>query len=304
MKRVCTYAGKRLRDSIVPTDPNDCRVRTGKDRIAPTFEPRASWRPVEKYLVDHARADVLTILDTCSAGSAVKGSSGDAKVYEVLAAAGRESPTSAPGDRSYTRAMIDALKAHLAKSEPAPMTTFDLHQAIMRRRKCHASQLFSRNGHTHRFVKLAPLEKHPRPRVSTTPPRASFSLTLRFVFADSPTLTAEQAENLARALARGVAHPDIADNGLQAKAIDWVDFQPSEDTDATGDLRRLQEAVRKVQQMWRGTWAFEGGGGTRRLKRKRENGVEGITPDKKVREGYDENQCLLSESSDQHTDIC
>ena len=57
----------------------------GSSAIAPHHEPRANWNEAETSL-HHADADVLTILDTCSAGSVIKGTTDDLKVFEVFAA--------------------------------------------------------------------------------------------------------------------------------------------------------------------------------------------------------------------------
>lgn len=222
--------------------------REGGSRIGPAFKAKARWKEVESLLAG-ADADILTILDTCSAGSAVKGSSEDTRVYEVLAATGRKKPTSGPGPKSFTRAMIETLKEQLKISKDAPFTTFDLNQAIMRRRKNQSSQLFPRTGHSHRFVKLAPLTTIRAFRAPTLP-RASFGLTLRFVFANS-TMTGEQAERLAETLSRSVAHSDFAGSGLEAKAIEWVDFCPIAGGGSSGEELKLHKAVRNVQQLWR-----------------------------------------------------
>lgn len=254
MKTDCTSEGTYPRAILVSMRSNVDRVRQ-PGRIGPAFEARARWKPVEEFITA-ADADVLAILDTCSAGSAVKGSSENTKVFEVLAATGRRSATAAPGQKSFTRAMIDSLKDHLTSSNGTPTSTYDLNQAIMRRRKNQTSQVFSRSG-GQRFVKLAPLVTNPYLRAPTVP-RASVSLTLRFVFANSTTLTAEQAKLLATALSRSLTHSEFTDTGLQPTAIDWVDFLSIAGGSGSADAARLQESVKKVQRLWRASSAWRG----------------------------------------------
>lgn len=196
--------------------------------------------------MQEAEADVLTILDTCSAGSVVKGVSDDARIHEVLAAAGRRAPTDAPGPRSFTRALIDSLKEQLGRFQDTPFTTYDLNQAIMRRRKNHNSNLFRINEtHSHRFIKLAPLDEKEKVESPVTAKDSSY-LTLRFVFRDSTSFSSKQAETLAKELSQGAVRSQ-----LDVRAIEWVDFQANKDSDRLVEAVRLFVAVRRVQRRWR-----------------------------------------------------
>ncbi|EMD00812.1 hypothetical protein BAUCODRAFT_118540 [Baudoinia panamericana UAMH 10762] len=82
------------------------------------FNASANWKRAEESLVNEAHADVLTILDCCCAGSIMKGKPAeDARTYEVLAATPRKKATEAPGPLSFTRALIDVLKASAEKPD-------------------------------------------------------------------------------------------------------------------------------------------------------------------------------------------
>lgn len=147
--------------------------------------------------------------------------------------------------------MIDSLNEHVRQFEHVPLTTHDLNQAIMRQRRVQKSILFPRSGHTQRFVKLAPLDKGLSLRRQSLP-KASMSLTLRFVFSDATSLSDEQASRLAMALSRSITDTDFErDTSLQPTAIDWVDFRSVAGDSGSADAARLQHVVKRVQRKWR-----------------------------------------------------
>lgn len=221
--------------------------------IGPKHKAEANWNKAEQSLHE-ADADVLTILDTCSAGSVMKGVNDSDQTFEVLAATGRKKPTAAPGPRSFTRALVDALQGQLDHSRDAPFTTYDLNQEIMRRRKNHSSHVFPRLGkHRGRFIKLAPLDKNERVKTPILSKNSAY-LTLRFGFDNPKALTPIQAETLARELSQGASRCE-----LNIRSIDWVDYRPGQDEarkaeeagERIADTARLLQSVLEAQRRWR-----------------------------------------------------
>ncbi|KAF2771713.1 hypothetical protein EJ03DRAFT_22498 [Teratosphaeria nubilosa] len=71
------------------------------ERSNGAWPPRASWAQATRAL-DGAEADVLTILDCCCAGNMIKVHSQNNRIYEIMAATGKDMATPEPGVRSYT----------------------------------------------------------------------------------------------------------------------------------------------------------------------------------------------------------
>lgn len=217
----------------------------GVSAIGPKYEPRANWNAAEESLKG-AEADVLTILDCCCAGSIMKGSTEDIRTFEVLAATGRKMPTEPPGKRSFTCAMIDALLDQLRETDQAPFTTYALNQEIMRRRVNHRSHLFSRHpSSSHRFIKLAPLQRDPCAKVPTNVREASY-LTVRFAFKDVTKLEPDQVKKLATGVSQVASNSDLGIN-----RIEWVDFQVNRDGERLAEVLQLLQTVKDVQRRWR-----------------------------------------------------
>lgn len=203
------------------------RVRDPRDSVPDNaHKPQASWNEAETPLKD-AEADVLMILDTCSAGNIFKGQGDEGiRAFQVLAAAGRNQPASPPGKNSFTRALIDALKAQLARSDHGAFNAFDLHNDIMRRRQKMNSQIFRHpfTKSSSRFIKLAPLAEKNDMNESISRRETAY-LTLRLAFGEASNITPEAIE----ALAKGVSH-GVLESKLDIRAIDWLGLKPSAST--------------------------------------------------------------------------
>ena len=94
-------------------------------------EARADWSRAEKHLAsDDVEGDVLTILDTCYSSNPQKSGKEDTRIFEMLSACGFDTTTAAPGKYSFTRALIDALKAIILEYPERSFTTFYLNHRI------------------------------------------------------------------------------------------------------------------------------------------------------------------------------
>lgn len=165
---------------------------------------------------------MLFILDTCFAGNIFKGGAEDVRTFQVLAAAGRNMPTSPPGDHSFTRALIQSLKEQLDAGDEAPFTAFDLHSDIMSRRQDMRSNFFPRySKRSPRLIKLAPL-KPMADGTMPSPGRDTAHLTIRIAFRNHFSLDDEQITSLAKEISSGVRRTN-----LHIRAIDFVDFKQS-----------------------------------------------------------------------------
>ena len=76
------------------------------------------------------KADVLTILDCCYASDAHKGSRGDRRIYDLLAACPPGKSTPAPGIKSFTRRLINTLNDLLNKDKDQRILTTRLMKEI------------------------------------------------------------------------------------------------------------------------------------------------------------------------------
>src|SRR5436190_24149719 len=96
---------------------------------------RACWNTAEKPLIDDADGDVLTILDCCFASNIQKDFEEDVRIYELLTASGPDKPTSAPGPKSFTRALIDSLQELLDEYSGRSFSTYSLNDRIISQRR-------------------------------------------------------------------------------------------------------------------------------------------------------------------------
>ncbi|KAI7341746.1 hypothetical protein KC354_g16905 [Hortaea werneckii] len=191
--------------------------------------PQASWNKAERQL-DDVDADVLTILDCCEAAHIIqKGIHDRANTHEVLAASGRGWTAYPPGEMSFTRHFIDALKEELEKHRRQPFSTYDLNEVIMRRRKDTSSHVYTRHGKRNgRHIVLAPLDhlrsddKFRSADMLSRDPRNTATLDLRVVFRTDEMLQESATKLLAHRLS--VAARDAK---LDIRAIDWMGYQPS-----------------------------------------------------------------------------
>ncbi|KAI4664853.1 uncharacterized protein J4E79_003151 [Alternaria viburni] len=208
---------------------------------------RANWTKAEDRLrSEDVESDVLTILDTCYASNFAKSGREGQKKFELLSACAIDQLAEPPGDKSYTRALIDALKElHTTDTEGA-ISTFRLHQRINmdERRKDTPSQIWSRGKstqHSDQHIVLAPL-KLGTVNTSNWRPKPKGYLTLRFGLRDS-TLSPEQIDFMTKNLAKAFGNKALV--GL--RRVDWVDIELAP---PTTDFERVTFTYRAIAQ-WR-----------------------------------------------------
>lgn len=242
------------------------------DKSAPGhgYSPHASWNEAEAILQDSS-ADVLTIIDSCSAGSIWKDAATKDRSWEVLAASNRWDPTAAPGPHSFTRALIDSLTARLDAHPDQLFSVFQLHDDIMKRRNDERSVFRTRHGLNQRYIKLAKLDvrssHHDEEDLPAYTREAAF-MTLRLSFGNRSHLPDEQLKNLARGISRAAAEAELGIN-----KIDLVEFREIEGWCRLSSVVKLCSAVRKAQRLWRGRAARS------ELKRQRDEEVEEVVDD-------------------------
>ncbi|KAF2197242.1 hypothetical protein GQ43DRAFT_344045, partial [Delitschia confertaspora ATCC 74209] len=192
-------------------------------------EACANWNKAEEVLRDdEVEGDVLTILDTCFSSNLAKSGREDVRTYELLSACGFDSITEGPGENSFTRALIDALKELLEKYKDGSFTTFHLNQQILLNpaRRSTPSQLWYRLRHHERHIRLAPLQPaQNRLRKPSLPRPPRGYLTLRFALRDD-TLNQQQIEFLTQKLSDAFKNKALV--GLHR--IDWLGIKPARST--------------------------------------------------------------------------
>lgn len=172
---------------------------------------------------------MLTILDTCYSSNLAKGGKEETRTFELLSACAIDSTTAAPGDNSFTRALIDTLKRLHGQYGEKGFTTFHLNQGILldKRRHDTPSQLWFLKQHHGRHIHLTPLKPqqtrdlkarrlHPVPRGY---------LTLRFALRDE-TLTQEQIEFMTMQLSKAFNNKLL----IGLSRIDWLGIKPARTT--------------------------------------------------------------------------
>jgi hypothetical protein len=198
-----------------------------ESRAAECYEPSCHWQNAES-LLQHADADVLTIMDCCySTASMNKALRHVTRSYETIAAS--HALTRGPGPSSLTRALIIALKElrdDIAKTEQRSFDTLRLHghiDDIMRRAYANHKlpRLYNRNESCNaRHICLAPITSSVVPKTHRAD-RATGVLHLQVVFSKNRELSRDETLLLGSSLASAArkANPSIT-------ALDWVMFDP------------------------------------------------------------------------------
>ncbi|KAL5415301.1 hypothetical protein PMIN04_008616 [Paraphaeosphaeria minitans] len=110
-------------------------------------EARCNWNKIQEMLHDDdVDSDVFTILDTCYPSKVVKVGKEETRTFELLSACSIDSTTAAPGDNSFTRALIDILNGCTVDTarKASPRSTLikrspSTRDAMARRRTCGIS---------------------------------------------------------------------------------------------------------------------------------------------------------------------
>lgn len=201
------------------------RVKKGFNNDA-----RCNWNKAEEILrSEDVECDVLTILDTCYSSNLAKSAKEQTRTFELLSACAIDATTAAPGENSFTRALIDALNELLIQFGDRPFTTFHLNQRILldKRRHDTPSQLWFRLQHHERHIRLAPLK--PEQQLERVSPGLGHLpkgyLTLRFALRDE-SLNQQQIEFLTMNLSKAFNKKALV--GL--RRIDWLGIKPARTT--------------------------------------------------------------------------
>lgn len=187
-------------------------------------DARINWNRIEDLLKDEdVDGDILTILDACYSSNIVTKQTEPVESkrrFQLMSACAINQTTASPGQYSFTRALIDALKDIVDTRGNKAFSTFHLLQRINmdQRRQDSPSVLWTRTG-PDQHIRLAPLEDckvaASLRALSSSLPRGQ--LTLRFNIRDE-SLNEEQIEYLATTLS--TALHDKAIIGL--RGIDWL----------------------------------------------------------------------------------
>jgi hypothetical protein len=186
---------------------------------------RCNWNKVEELLkAEDVECDVLTILDTCYSSNIAKSGKEETRTFELLSACAIDATTAAPGDNSFTRALIDAMTELLDQFGDRPFTTFHLNQRILldKRRHDTPSQLWFRLQNHERHIRLAPLKQNKQRQSPSLPQPPRGYLTLRFALRDE-TLNQQQIELLTMNLSKAFNKKTLV--GL--RRIDWLGIKPA-----------------------------------------------------------------------------
>jgi hypothetical protein len=179
------------------------------------------WNYTEANLQD-TYADVLVIFDCCYAGDLGRAGRSTRSVFlvnqfcmqlsnfgrifrsfEYLAATSASSTTPSPGDRSFTSALIWALKEFAEEETPRKFTTTELVNKIREGPFFPPNQvptLMARDPHSVQRIVLAPLPSGEKtgPTIDESPRTVPACLELRFFFDKEPQ--ERELEDLALAL--------------------------------------------------------------------------------------------------------
>lgn len=188
----------------------------------------------------------------------MKGVAEDMRSFEILVATTEMSPTSGPGPRSFSRALIDSLKDQLAADTHLPFTAFDINGDIIQRRKVQKSHVFTKlNRQSHRHIKLAPLVKRST-REPEAPSNEASYVTVRFTFEHIPSLLEHETVTLAKSLSKAAMETNLG--------INRIELLEAVGTPRLAEATRLLTGVKKAQRQWRKH--------VESRKRKREEGLD------------------------------
>jgi hypothetical protein len=242
--RVCPE--KRITSYLANCQPRTKYARSVEGENAPLYEPICSWKSADIHL-QHAEADVLTILDSCYASAGInKNARHETRSFEILTAA--HELTRRPGKSSFTHALmrsLEELHEETIGPEPRPFDTHRLHHYVSKSMSVDhdVPPLHDRMETLNaRHICLAPLVKTPH----TTLPRpqlAKGALHLKVVFAKNRELNEKEITKLGTSLAFAAknANLDIID-------LDYVEF------DCSPPKIRITVAVTIYLRCWIRRW--------------------------------------------------
>ncbi len=137
-----------------------------------------------------------------------------ARSYELMVATGKNMPATQPGPRSYTHALINALRALLQGD--GNFTTADLAQDIHELRDHdRASQLYNRLAGRIRHICFAPLERRNLPASSEAVREGGSSLDVRPDSRDQDSLRNGEAERATSEARKSPSYTRLGGSGNQ-----------------------------------------------------------------------------------------
>ena len=195
-------------------------------------------------------SDVLTILDTCFASNLQKNIASPGRCYELLAASHFNKPTSAPGPKSFTRALINSLKQLLEESKEHGFTTWNLVAQIASQpeRQNNPPYMVDRLRRWDRRIRLAPLDSNPvKRRRSSAGTQSNYYLTLEFALnLPKEELDNKQIESLTAQLPQAFKNADIT-----LRDMNWLELRtPTLHTDFSRVVLLYSNVYNYVKQ-WR-----------------------------------------------------
>lgn len=123
-------------------------------------QPIAYWDEAEKPLRELMEGDALAILDCCYASAAAsKGTTGEPRVYHLIAASPAGSYTSGPGKSSFTTAFCNSIEELLADSKGATFSLNQLSEKINMKRDTQPCLVWNQLREFRRTVQLGPLHQ-------------------------------------------------------------------------------------------------------------------------------------------------
>jgi hypothetical protein len=246
--RVCleTRIGRCICNNLTDRNHRTKYAKSTENETSPLYEPICRWKSADIHL-QHAEADVLTIIDSCYASASTnKNARHETRSFEILAAA--DELTDRPGKSSFTHSLMKSLKelhGETVGTEPRPFDTNRLHRHVMKGMSSDhdVPPLFDRMDTLNaRHIFLAPLVKTAR-QTLPRPQLAKGVLHLKVVFAKNRELNEEEITKLGTSLALAAKNTrlDIID-------LDYVRF------DCSPPKIRITIGVAMYLQDWIRNW--------------------------------------------------
>lgn len=153
----------------------------------------------------------------------------DTRSYQLLAASAYDRVTAGPGDKSFTTALIQALKLCAEECQERPFSLWKLHDTINHQthRRSNPCYIHDRLKQHNRHIYLAPLKKDEEQRKKTKEElelrTSDADLVLRFALG-TRSLTAKQIDALTRHLSKACKEAE-KEAKVNTHRIDWVHYE-------------------------------------------------------------------------------
>ena len=189
--------------------------------------PKVIWNHTERKVLQAAKCDVLTIMDSCFAGGVTALVDGEyGRTYEYLGASDEKLTTPRPGRTSFTRALINALGRLLKERRGQSFTTLDLQRVVVEEqnrllpsKKVKKGVLLSRSNENKRRLELRPSKEQDKYFTGDTV-RAYLNLRIEL---QQYTLSNEELDDLAKLISGAVLR-----SKAKTRRIDHIGLQSRE----------------------------------------------------------------------------